>query len=86
MERKVSDVVSERHVSQEIYYQKYLMWLTNIVLVKKFINKWYMCVDYIDLNKSGLKDCFPLPRINHSTDSTWGHVLLSFTDAFLGYN
>ena len=43
-------------------------------------------MDYIDLNKACLKDCFPLPRIDQLVDSTSGHVLLSFMDAFSGYN
>ena len=45
-----------------------------------------MCVDYIDLNKACPKDCFPLPRIDQLVDSTLGHAILSFMDAFSGYN
>ena len=43
-------------------------------------------MDYIDLNKAYPKDCFPLPRIDQLVDSTSGHELLSFMDAFSGYN
>ena len=32
------------------------------------------------------KDSFPLPRIDQLVDSTAGHKLLTFMDAFLGYN
>ena len=32
------------------------------------------------------KDSFPLPRIDQLVDSTIGHKLLSFMDAFSGYN
>ena len=45
-----------------------------------------MCVDYTDLNKAYPKDCFPLPRIDQLVDSTSGHAILSFMDAFFGYN
>ena len=45
-----------------------------------------MCVDFIDLNKACPKDSFPLPRIGQLVDSTVGHKLLSFMDAFFGYN
>ena len=45
-----------------------------------------MCVDVIDLNNTCLKDSFPLPRIDQLVDSTAGHELLTFIDAFLGYN
>ena len=45
-----------------------------------------MCVDFTNLNKASLKDSFPLPRIDQLVDSTVGHKLLSFMDAFSGYN
>ena len=45
-----------------------------------------MCVDFMDLNKACPKDSFPLPRINQLVDSTAGHKLLTFMDAFSGYN
>ena len=45
-----------------------------------------MCVDFTDLNKACPKDSFPLPRIDQLVDSTFGHKLLSFMDAFSGYN
>jgi len=45
-----------------------------------------MCVDFMDLNNACPKDSFPLPRIDQLVDSTAGHELLTFMDAFLGYN
>ena len=45
-----------------------------------------MCVDFTDLNKSYPKDSYPLPTIDQLVDSTTGHKLLRFMDAFLGYN
>ena len=45
-----------------------------------------MCVDFTNLNKASLKHSFLLPRINQLVDSTPGHKLLTFVDAFLGYN
>jgi hypothetical protein len=45
-----------------------------------------MCVDFIDLNKACPKDSFPLPHIDTLVDSTSGYELLSFMDAFSGYN
>ena len=45
-----------------------------------------MCVDFTDLNKACLKDSFPLPRIDQLVDSIVGHKLLTFMDAFSGYN
>ena len=68
---------------REVYYPE---WLANVVLVKKANGKWRMCVDFTDLNKACPKDSFPLPRIDQLVDSTAGHKLLTFMDAFLGYN
>ena len=45
-----------------------------------------MCVDFTDLNKACPKESFPLPRIDQLMDSTVGHKLLTFMDAFSGYN
>jgi len=45
-----------------------------------------MCVDFTDLNNACLKDSFPLPRIDQLVDSIAKHELLTFMDAFSGYN
>ena len=45
-----------------------------------------MCVDFTDLNKAYPKDSFSLPRIDQLVDSTAKHKLLTFMDAFSGYN
>ena len=45
-----------------------------------------MSVDFTDLKKACPKDSFPLPRIDQLVDSTAGHKLLTFMDAFLRYN
>ena len=45
-----------------------------------------MCVDFTDLNNACSKDSFPLPKIDQLVDSTAGRKLLTFMDAFLGYN
>ena len=64
---------------REVYYPK---WLANVVMVKKFNGKWKMCVDFTDLNNACTKDSFPPPRIDQLVDSTVGHELLTFMDAF----
>ena len=45
-----------------------------------------MCVDFTDLNRACPKDSYQLPRIDTLVDSTARHELLSFMDAFSGYN
>ncbi|CAL8994056.1 unnamed protein product [Prunus brigantina] len=64
----------------------YPIWLANSVLVKKSDGTWRMCQDYTNLNKACPKDSFPLPRIDQLVDATAGHELLSFMDAYSGYN
>lgn len=68
---------------KEVYYPE---WLANDVMVKKANRKWRMCIDFTDLNSTCPKDSFPLPRIDQLMDSTAGHKLLTFMDAFFGYN
>lgn len=55
-------------------------------MVKKANGKWRMCVDFTNLNKACPKDSYPLPRIDQLVDSTAGHKLLSFMDAFSSCN
>ena len=55
-------------------------------MVKKANGKWRMCVDFMDLNRACPKDSYPLPRIDTLVDSMDRHELLSFMDAFSGYN
>lgn len=44
-----------------------------------------MCVDFTDLNKACPKDSYLLSTIDQLVDSTLGHELLSFMDAFSRY-
>ena len=68
---------------REFFYPE---WLANVVMVKKANRKWRMCVDFTNLNNACSKDSFPLPRIDQLVDSTAGHKLLTFMDAFSRYN
>jgi len=45
-----------------------------------------MCVDYTDLNKACPRDAYPLPSIDRLVDGAAGHAILSFLDAYSGYN
>nr|XP_009792472.1 PREDICTED: uncharacterized protein LOC104239524 [Nicotiana sylvestris] len=61
-------------------------WVANVVMVKNKNGKWRIRVDFTYLNKACLKDPFPLPHIDQLIDATAGHELLSFLDAYSGYN
>src|SRR3954465_4094390 len=77
------DRLLEADFIREINYPQ---WLANIVMVKKSSGKWKMCVDFTDLNKACPKDSFPLPRIDYLIDNGSRIQLLSFMNAFSGYN
>ena len=61
-------------------------WLANVVIVQKKNGKCKVYIDFTNLNKACPQDSFPLPHIDMLVDATVGHELLSFIDAFLGYN
>jgi len=77
--QKLSNV---NHI-REIQYPE---WLANVVLVQKSNGKWRMCVDFTDLNKAFPKDSYLFPSIDSLVDSASGCRVLSFLDAFSGYN
>ena len=68
---------------REVYYPD---WLADVVMVKKANGKCRICEDFIYLNRACLKYSYPLPRIDTSVDLIARHQLLSFMDAFSGYN
>jgi len=80
--KAVKDLLEANFISEA----KYTTWLSNVVLVKKSNGKWRMCVDYTDLNRAGPKDAYHLPNIDKLVDNSSGYKLLSFTDAYSGYN
>ena len=45
-----------------------------------------MRIDFTDLNKACPKDCLTLPRINQMVGATSSYEILSFMDAYSGYN
>jgi len=45
-----------------------------------------MCVDYTDLNKACPRDAYPLPNIDRLVNGAAGNKVLSFLDAYSGYN
>ena len=65
---------------------QYPEWLANVVVVKKKNGRWRVCIDFMDLIKLCPKDPFPLHHIDKLVDATGGHQLMSFMDAFSGYN
>ena len=85
-QKVINEVVGKLLQVKAIKEVEYPEWLANVVLVKKENDKWRLCIDFTDINRAYPKDSFPLPRIDLIVDATAGHELLSFMDAFSGYN
>jgi len=45
-----------------------------------------MCVDYTNLNKACSKDAYLIPNIDRLVDDAVGKCILSFLNAYYGYN
>ena len=73
----------EAGIMKEVHYPS---WLANPVMVKKYDDSWRMCVDFKDLNKACLHDCYPLPEIDWKIESLCGYRLKCFLDAYKGYH
>ena len=82
MQEETKKLLSAEHI-REIQYPE---WLANVVLVKKANGKWRICVDFTNLDKACPKASYPLPSIDALVDSASGSKMLSFLDAFSGYN
>ncbi|GJW32380.1 reverse transcriptase domain-containing protein [Tanacetum coccineum] len=65
---------------------KYLTWVSNPIMIKKGNKKWKLCVDFTDINKACLKDCYPLPTNDQKIESLTKFQLKCFLDAYKGYH
>jgi len=84
--KAVNEEVERLLAAGSITEVRYPEWLANPVVVKKKNGKWRVCVDFTDLNRACPKDSYPLPHIDRLVESTAGNELLTFMDAFSGYN
>lgn len=60
--------------------------VSNVVLVKKSLRKWMICIDYTYPNRACLIGSYPLLNIYKIMDNLVGYKLLSFMDAYSRYN
>ncbi|WVZ24760.1 hypothetical protein V8G54_003304 [Vigna mungo] len=72
--------------SEFIKEATYTTWPANVGVMKKYSGKWRMCVNYTDLNKACPKEKYPFPYFDRFVDNTIGYKLLSFLNAYSGYN
>nr|GEX88329.1 reverse transcriptase domain-containing protein [Tanacetum cinerariifolium] len=67
----------EAGILREVYYHD---WLSNPIMVKKYDDRWRMCVDFTDLNKACPQDCYPLLEIDWKVKSLCGYPFKCFVD------
>jgi hypothetical protein len=65
---------------------RYSEWVANLVPVRKKNNEIRLCVDFRNLNRSSLKDNYPLPKMDHVLEKVVGANKISMIDGFSGYN
>jgi hypothetical protein len=65
---------------------RYSDWVENLVPVRKKSGEIRLCVDFRNLNKSSLKDNYPLPKMDHVLERVVGANKMSMIDGFSGYN
>jgi len=61
-------------------------WVSNLVPVRRKNGDIRLCVDFRNLNKSSLKDNYPLPNMEAILQKVTGCELLSMMDGFSSYN
>jgi len=64
--------------------EQHLDWVANIVQVLKKNGKFWICINYCDLNAACPKDEFPLPITDVMIDNTCGFERMSFMEASQG--
>ncbi|GKA43436.1 putative reverse transcriptase domain-containing protein [Tanacetum coccineum] len=63
-----------------------LPWGAPILFVKKKDGSFRMCIDYRELNKLTIKNCYPLPEIDDMFDQLQGSQYFSKIDLMSGYH
>ncbi|GKF06901.1 putative reverse transcriptase domain-containing protein [Tanacetum coccineum] len=62
------------------------LWGAPVLFVKKKDGSFRMCIDYRELNKLTIKNCYPLPRIDGLFDQLQGSQYFSKIDLRSGYH
>jgi hypothetical protein len=65
---------------------RYSKWVENRVPVRKKSGEIRLCVDFRNLNRSSLKDKYPLPKMDHVLEKVVGANKMSMIDGFSSYN
>jgi hypothetical protein len=82
VEREVKNLLD----AKIIVPMRYSNWVENLVSVRNKSGEIRLCVDFRNLNKSSLKEIYPLPKMDHILEKVVGANRMSMIDGFFGYN
>jgi hypothetical protein len=69
-----------------IYFVPLTKWVSNPIHVDNNKGTIYVCMNFMDMNKSYPKYNFPMPFIDQIIDEFARSEIFSFMNGFLGYN
>jgi hypothetical protein len=58
----------------------------NELIPQRTVIGWWMCIDYLKLNKATQKDHFPWPFINEMLERLANHSFFYYLDGYSGYH
>jgi hypothetical protein len=65
---------------------RYADWISSIVPIQKKDGRWWVCVDFRDLNRATPKDEYPMHVTETLINAVADNKILSFIDGNAGYN
>ncbi len=84
-ERKIESDAIDEMLASGVIEPSASPWSSPVVLVRKKDGSIRFCIDYRRLNKTTVRDMYPLPRLDHTLDSLSGMVWFSTMDCVSGY-
>jgi hypothetical protein len=82
IEREVKNILDAKIIVPLRYFER----VANLVPVRKKNGEIRICMDFRNINKSCLKDNYPLPKMDHVLEKVVGDNIMSMIDGFTGYN
>eukprot|EP01018_Ginkgo_biloba_P033329 Gb_18650 [translate_table: standard] len=79
LNRKVQKILEKEFIRESLSP-------SNLVPMRKKNSDIRLCVDFRNLNKSSVKDNYPLPSLDEVLQIVSGSEMMSFLDGFSGYN
>jgi hypothetical protein len=80
IEREVKNILDEKIIIS----LRYSEWVANLVPVRKKSSEIKLCMDFRNLNRSSLKDNYPLPKMDHVLEKVVGANRIFMIDGFSG--